>query len=144
MTGRRPAGTTARDVGSGLGVWVVATAAVVAVGNAVIPTAGNAWRWGLAATVAAGTYGLGAGLARWAARRHPADTRAGERLVRAVAVVGLVADGVLILLPGGYPGIDGERAGPLAATLLVAYGALLVGGRGGRLGPADVRPAGVG
>ena len=113
-------------------VWAVATVALIAVGELIIPTADTP-----AAAIVYVVTAIGAATAGWATGRlfirrqrgRLAPLAAGTLLGCAIAVVGLTLDTVLVGSLGlGYPTVSDSRADTIVVGLLVGHAAALLGG----------------
>ena len=113
------------------GLWAVATVALIAVGELIIPSADTP-----AAAVVYVVTALGAAAAGWATsllfiRRHRhqlVPITAGTLVGCAIAVVGLTLDTVLVgSLAHGYPNVSDGRADTIVVGLLIGHATALVG-----------------
>jgi len=126
-----------RALGIGIGVWASATLLIISVGPVHVPFAASPWRWLLLVLIGIAAFALGAFLHRWRVEHRPDDALAGMRLRVRWPSWGSSPMGILLLVLGcGYPRHDPEQVGPLAASLLFAYGTLLLGSL---RGPGDLQ-----
>ena len=115
----------------GGGIWVTATAALVLVGNLVLPGTDA----GLAAVLAyvvvcAATFGATYALADVRTRLggEPLNGATGLRFGAVILVVGLFLDGLLLAATSfDYPNVDAARTETIAVVFMLAYPLALVG-----------------
>lgn len=118
------------DIAYGLGIWIVATLALVVLGNAVLPKTESgrvvlAYVAICAATFAA-TYALAGVRTRYGG--EPLTGATGLRFGAVVLIVGLFLDGVLLAVTGfSYPNVDAARTKTIAVVFLLAYPMAVVG-----------------
>ena len=119
------------DIAFGLGIWVAATAALVLLGDVILPGPDDGFATILAYLVIclatfAGTFGITGVRARVGG--DPLDGATGLRLGAVILIIGLFLDGVLLAQSSfAYPNVDAERTETIAVAFLLAYPLSVVG-----------------
>ena len=126
------------DFTFGIGIWVAATAALVLLGDLVLPGTDDGLAVVLAyIVVCVATFGATFALAGVRTRLggEPLNGVTGLRFGVVVLVVGLFLDGLLLAVTGfAYPNVDAARTETIAVVFMLAYplavaGPWLVGSR---------------
>ncbi len=119
------------DVAIGTGIWVLATVAIMVVGNRVLPDVDAGFPTLVAylivcAATLSGTYAIAGVRARLG--RTALNAITGLRLGAVILVIGLFLDGVLLAATGfSYPNVDAGPTKTIAVAFLLAYPLAVVG-----------------
>ena len=128
---RSPSVPRLLDIVFGLGIWVAATAAIVLLGNLILPGTNAGFASALAYVIAgAAIFGVVAALAHLSARvaGQPLDASTGLRLGAVWIIVGLFLDGVLYAVTGfDYPNVDAARTETIAVVFMLGYPLMTAG-----------------
>lgn len=114
-----------RDIAFGIGIWVVATVALVLLGDIVLPGPDDGFATVMAYLIIClatfgGTYALASDRRRLGGERL--DGASGLCLGAVILVIGLFLDGVLLAVTGfAYPNVNAEHTETIAVAFLLAY-----------------------